>query len=206
MPSPPLRREELKSAPHIFSLVVYQRSKEAAMSPTKPRMVTGMFRDHHDAQQAYQRLLDRGFASNEVNVLMSDASRSHYTWTENQAPIEAKNEAAEGVGVGGAIGTAVGATLAALVAIGTTVVVPPLGIVVAGPLAAAFAGGGAGAVAGGIIGGLVGMGIPEPSAQAYQEALRVGGVVLGVVPRSAQDSKEIEGMFKELGGENVCYS
>ncbi len=162
------------------------------MSPSKQKMVTAMFRSHDAGQEAYQMLLDRGYASSEINVLMSDATRSRYYWTENKAPVHAGSEAAEGVGVGGAIGTAVGAAVGAVLAIGTTLVVPGLGLAIAGPLAAAFAGGGAGAVAGGIIGGLVGLGIPEPNARAYLETLRDGGLVLGVIPHNAADIRPIE--------------
>jgi hypothetical protein len=99
----------------------------------------------------------------------------------------------------------VGATLGAVLAIGTTLVIPGLGLVIAGPIAAALAGGGAGAVTGGIIGGLVGLGIPEPNAQAYQEALREGGVVLGVVPHSADEVTVIKAYFEDHQGENICY-
>jgi len=175
------------------------------MSPSKQKMVTAMFRNHDQGQEAYQLLLDHGYASSEINVLMSDATRSRYYWTENKAPVHAASEAAEGVGVGGAIGTAVGAALAAVLAIGTTLVLPGLGIAIAGPLAAAFAGGGAGAVAGGIIGGLVGLGISEPNARAYLEALRDGGLVLGVVPHTAKEVEEIKGLFEDLHGEGICY-
>jgi hypothetical protein len=114
--------------------------------------------------------------------------------------------AEEGMGVGGAIGTAVGATLAAVAAIGTTVVLPiGLGLVVAGPLVAALAGGGAGAAAGGLIGALVGMGIPESNAQAYEDALRNGGIAIGVVPRNSAEASAIQKKFKSLHGENICY-
>jgi uncharacterized membrane protein len=74
---------------------------------------------------------------------------------------------------------------------------------VAGPLAAAFAGGGAGAVAGGLIGGLVGYGIPESNAKAYEEALRNGGVAIGVIPRDSEDASIIKDEFERLHGENI---
>src|SRR5207249_11816950 len=109
-----------------------------------------------------------------------------------------------GMGVGGAIGTAVGATLAAVIAAGSTLAIPGLGIV-AGPLVAAFAGGGAGAVTGGLIGTLVGAGMTEQNAQAYDEALRNGGVVIGVLPHNSDHASDIQKRFKELNGENVCY-
>jgi hypothetical protein len=175
------------------------------MSPRKQKMVTAMFRSHDEGQEAYQLLLDHGYASSEINVLMSDATRSRYYWTAEREPMQAGSEAAEGVGVGGAIGTAVGAALAAVLAIGTTLVVPGLGLVIAGPLAAAFAGGGAGAVAGGIIGGLVGMGLTEPNARAYLDVLRDGGLVLGVVPHTVKEVEEIKGLFANLHGEGICY-
>src|SRR5438876_7697654 len=108
--------------------------------------------------------------------------------------------------VGGAICTVVGATIAAAMAVGTTLIrPPPLGIAVAGPLAAALAGGGAGAVAGGLIGALVGWGIPEENANAYHEALREGGVVLGIVPHNNDQASEIQKEFKDLNGDSVCY-
>jgi hypothetical protein len=99
----------------------------------------------------------------------------------------------------------VGATLAAVAAIGTTLAIPPLGLIVAGPVAAALAGGGAGAVTGGLIGALVGAGMTEPNARSYAEALRSGGVVIGVVPHNADEAEEIETTFRELNGSNVCY-
>ena len=93
-----------------------------------------------------------------------------------------------------------------MAAIGTTLALPGLGIVIAGPIAAALAGAGAGGVAGGMIGALVGLGISEENAQAYQDALRAGGVVVGVRPHSSDDASHIQKLFKDLRGENVLYS
>jgi hypothetical protein len=111
----------------------------------------------------------------------------------------------EGMGVGGAIGTAIGATLAAVAAIGTSIAIPGLGVMIAGPLAAAFVGAGAGAVTGGLIGALVGLGFTEQDARAYEEALRGGGVAIGVVPMNRDHANAIEQRFKDLNGESVCY-
>lgn len=175
------------------------------MAHTK-RMLTAVFRDRVDAQSAYDRIQHRGYTSSEINVLMSDTTRSRYFGTDkDEGRIEAGSYAAEGMGVGGALGTAVGATIAAVMAIGTSLAIPGLGMVIAGPLAAALAGGGAGAVAGGLIGALVGFGIPEPNAEAYMEALRAGGVVIGVVPHSDTDAEDIQQDFEELRGESICY-
>src|SRR5205823_12747858 len=118
---------------------------------------------------------------------------------------EAGSKVKEGMGVGGAIGTAVGATVAGLAAVGSNLAIPGLGLVIAGPIAAALAGGGAGAVTGGLIGALVGAGITEQNARAYEEALRHGGVAIGVTPRNDDHASDIKKKFEEYNGENVCY-
>jgi hypothetical protein len=171
----------------------------------KKKMVTGVFRDRYDAERAFDYLHTAGYLDSEINVLMSDRTRASYYPGQEQDKHNAGTLATEGMGVGGAIGTALGATLAAVAAIGTSLALPGLGLIIAGPIAAALAGGGAGAVTGGIIGALVGAGMTEQNAQAYEEALRSGGVVIGVVPHNNDDTSEIQRKFNEFNGENVCY-
>jgi hypothetical protein len=176
------------------------------MANAREKMVVAVFRDRNDAEQAFDYLYHLGYSDRDINVLMSDKTRS--TWYpewRGENKHEAGTQVEAGMGIGGAIGTALGATLGAIAAIGTTLVVPGLGLVVAGPLAAAFAGGGAGAVTGGIIGALAGAGFTQQNAQAYEEALRHGGIVLGVVPKNRDHADAIEKRFKDLNGENVCY-
>ena len=178
------------------------------MSKEPKKLVHAVFRDRFDAERAFDFLHSKGYLDSEINVLMSDKTRSaHYPGTQEKE--KEKNEAGslatEGMGVGGAIGTAVGATIGAIAAIGTALVLPGLGLVIAGPIAAALAGGGAGAVTGGLIGTLVGAGMTEQNAKAYEEALRNGGVAIGVVPHSDEDADAIQKKFREYNGENVCY-
>ena len=177
------------------------------MASKKESMVSAVFRDRIQAQKAHDWLLDHGYTSSEINVLMSDKTRATYYAEvgDDEGRMNVGNQATEGMAIGGAIGTAVGASIAAVMAIGTSIAIPGLGLIVAGPLAAALAGGGAGAVAGGTIGGLVGLGIPESNVSAYEAALREGGVVLGVVPHSAEDGSHVKTFFEKNGGENVCY-
>lgn len=176
------------------------------MAASKQTMMTAVFRDRFKAQHAYDWLLDNGYSSSELNVLMSDKTRSTYFQAEDgeEEPMKAGNQAVEGVAMGGAIGTAVGASLAAVAAIGTaSLAIPGLGLIIAGPIVAALAGGGVGAVAGGTIGGLVGLGISESNAKAYEQALRDGGVAIGVVPHSSEDMGRIKKYFEKQGGDNV---
>jgi uncharacterized membrane protein len=167
------------------------------------KMITAVFRDRFNANEAHEWLRNRGYADSEISVLMSDRTRVALRDDAELVHNERGSKAAAGVATGGAIGTAIGASLAAIAAIGTSLVLPGLGLVVAGPLAAAFAGGGAGAVTGGLIGGLVGYGIPESNARAYEDALREGGVAIGVVPRTSEEASVIEDEFERLHGENI---
>jgi len=177
------------------------------MAQSAKKLVTAVFRDRFDAERAFDYLHARGYSDSEINVLMSDKTRSTFYPMANkdESKHEAGSKAAEGMGVGGAIGTAVGAAIAAVLAIGSTIALPGLGLFVAGPIAAAFAGGGAGAVTGGLLGALIGAGMTEQNAQAYEEALRNGGVAIGVVPHNSDDESDIEKKFREFNGENVCY-
>lgn len=175
------------------------------MATTRQKMVTGVFRNRMDWKNAYEWLLNRGYTSQEINLLMSEHTRSTYIAEEDKGSTKAGTKAEEGMGVGGAIGTAIGATVGAIAAIGTSIMIPGLGILVAGPVAAALAGGGAGAVTGGLIGGLVGLGIPEPNAKVYHDALREGGVVIGVIPHNNEEVDKIKNEFERHHGESICY-
>jgi hypothetical protein len=170
---------------------------------SKQRMITAVFRDRLNADAAWNWLTAHGYGVNEINMLMSENTKAKYYSQETEGSIGTSSHAAEGLAAGGAIGTAVGATAAAIAAIGTSILIPGLGIVVAGPIAAALAGAGAGAVAGGVIGGLIGLGIPESNARAYEQVLRDGGVVIGVAPHNANDAADIKERFEELKGENI---
>ena len=50
---------------------------------------------------------------------------------------------------------------------------------------------------------MIGLGIPESNARAYENALREGGIVIGVIPTTATDASKIKDKFKQLGGENI---
>jgi uncharacterized protein YjbJ (UPF0337 family) len=167
-------------------------ASEASMGAARQkenRMLTGLFRDKDSAERAYRSLNDRGYGKDDVNLLMSDETRKKY-FTNTDTELGTK--AWEDAGKGAAIGGGVGATIAALAAIGTTLALPGLGLLIAGPIAAALAGGGAGALTGGLIGALVGHGIPEEHAKHYEKGIKEGGIVMGVNPRTTEDADYFE--------------
>jgi len=176
--------------------------------------VIGVFHNRLAADSCFNDLLRQGYLSSDINIMMTDRTRSQdYAWGPDVEALamqsgrsmgtEAGTMAAQGVGVGGSIGTAVGATLAAIAAVGTSLVIPGLNLIVAGPIMAALAGGGAGAITGGLVGGLVGLGIPEQNASVYNKALQEGGVVMSVVADST-NVREIENLMLNHSGEEVA--
>lgn len=170
----------------------------------RSRMVTGLFKDRDSAESAYGSLRSRGYKDEDVNLLMSDETRKKH-FTDDGRETELGNKALEGAGTGAAIGGTVGATLAAIAAIGTTLALPGLGLLVAGPLAAALAGAGAGGATGGLIGALIGAGIPEERVKRYEEGIRNGGIVMGVTPRSDEDADYLQNEWRTHRGEDVAY-
>src|SRR6185503_5152582 len=137
-----------------------------------------------------------------VNLLMSDETRKRHFATD-AASTELGSKAAEGAGVGGAIGGTIGAVLGAIAAVGTSIAIPGLGLVIAGPLAAGIAGAGAGALTGGMVGALIGWGIPEERVKRYEAGIKEGGILMGVKPRSAEDAEHFERTWRDYSAEDV---
>lgn len=167
------------------------------------RIVTGLFHDRDSAESAYQTVAERGYHRDDVNLVMSDATRLRHFPDHGELVTELGTRAAEGAGIGGAIGGTLGAIAAAIAAVGTTLVLPGLGLVIAGPLAAAIAGAGAGTVTGGLVGALIGWGIPEERVKHYEAGIRDGGILLGVNTRNEDDARHFEQQWKAKNGEHV---
>lgn len=163
----------------------------ARTTSDKSGMLTGLFPDRDSAERAYSGLSDRGYSRNDINVVMSEDTRNRH-FAQGSAETELGTKAAEGAGIGGAVGGTLGAILAAITATGTSLALPGLGLVIAGPAAAAAAGAGAGAATGGLLGALVGWGIPEERVKHYESGLKQGGILMGVTPRSQEDADYIE--------------
>ena len=113
------------------------------MTSSSDTYVTGLFPDRASAERAYESAHARGYDVGDVNMVMNDETRKRHFGATTETT-ELGNKAAEGAGIGGAIGGTVGAVAAAIAAVGTSLVLPGIGLVVAGPIAAALAGAGAG--------------------------------------------------------------
>jgi hypothetical protein len=88
-------------------------------------------------------------------------------------------------------------------AVGTSIAIPGLGLVIAGPLAAAIAGAGAGGAAGGLVGALVGWGIPEERVKRYESGIKNGGILMGVKSRSDDDAAYFQQEWSRNKGADI---
>ncbi len=165
--------------------------------------VTGLFNDQDSAERAYKSALDSGYSRNDIDVIMSEETRERYYGKNTTLETEVGNKSAEGAAIGGAIGATVGAIAAAVAAVGTVLVLPGLGLVVAGPVAAAIAGAGAGGVSAGLIGALVGWAIPEDTLKEYETGLKDGGIVIGVNSKTDEDRDRFKSDWTSNNGQHI---
>lgn len=150
--------------------------------------VSKVFRTREEADRAFDDLRGRGYGDEDINVLMSDDTKNRYFGSED-TQTELGDKVAENAGKGSLIGGGIGALVGALTAIGTNVLLPGLGLIVAGPLAAGLAGAGAGAATGGLIGALTGAGVPEDEAKRYENDIKEGGIYMGYKPKNEEDAR-----------------
>jgi hypothetical protein len=151
------------------------------------RLVTHLTKTRSDAEAVVQRVLDAGYVRGEISLIMSDEARLR------QFAIGGRTQGA----------TAAGAVIAAIAAVGTTIMLPWIRLIVAGPIAATLAGPGAGGPRGGLIGVLIGGGIPERRAELYETGLYKGEILVVVHARSNADADRFEWLFDDFGPEYV---
>jgi hypothetical protein len=166
-----------------------------------PRMVTGLFADGDSVERAYRCVKERGYDMADVNVVMSEATRHRYFSGTRKVDAELGSKAAEGGEMGGPKGGAIGTAIPAAVAAGL-LAFPALGVI-GGPLAVALAGAGVAGMTFGLIAALSDWGIPKERAEQYDEAVRKGGILLGLKPHSVEDARYFERQWKANGAQYV---
>lgn len=178
--------------------------QEFDTAATERRMLTGMFSDRESTENAYNTMQEKGYSKDEINLVMSDETRKKY-FSGDEDDTEIGTKAAEGAGKGSAIGGTVGAIVGVIAAIGTSLAIPGLGIVIAGPIAAGLVGAGAGGITGGIIGALVGSGMPEARAKLYENGIKDGNIVMGVNPRNSEDAEYFENNWRTNKAQEIHH-
>jgi hypothetical protein len=101
--------------------------------------VSATFADRESAENAFNAVEDRGYTKDDINVVMNKDARKRYFDNEEEVHTELGSKAMEGAGTGSAIGGTIGAIAGVIAALGTNLLIPGLGLVVAGPIAAGLA-------------------------------------------------------------------
>ncbi|HEY8540292.1 MAG TPA: hypothetical protein VIL28_15605 [Steroidobacteraceae bacterium] len=184
--------------------------KTPAPSADSSLVVTALFRDIRDAEQAYQAACKLGYEPDEVNVLMSEATRDAYlkrapadTPLAEKASEPAPDASKRAEVLGGPAGGTVGTVTPAIAAIGAALLVPGLGLVAAGPIAIALTAAGTAGLATGLIGAFTNWGIPPDRIEHYENAIRKGAVVLGVETKSDAQRNALIEQWREANGETI---
>src|SRR3954471_23034950 len=163
----------------------------------KNTAVFGIYRDRQQVEQAVDTLLDNGFRSEDISVLLPDN-----VGTKDFAH-EKNTKAPEGATTGATTGAVAGGTLGLLAGIGA-LAIPGVGpLIAAGPIMGALAGAGAGGVVGGLIGALVGMGIPEYEAKRYEGMVKDGGILLSVHCDNSDWTKRAKDILEQTGARDI---
>jgi hypothetical protein len=163
----------------------------------KKTAVFGIYSSVAHAERAVDVLVQSGFPSGNISVLLPD-----YRGTRDFAH-EKETKAPEGTTIGVTTGGVIGGTLGVLAGIGT-LAIPGVGpFIAAGPIMAGLAGLGVGGAVGGLIGAMVGMGIPEYEAKRYEGRLKNGGVLLSVHCDTSEEIKRAKSMLKGTGAEDI---
>jgi len=166
----------------------------------KNTAVYGILRNRAQAEAAVDRLVENGFRTEDISVLLPEN-----VGTKDFAH-EKNTKAPEGTATGAATGGVVGGTLGLLAGIGA-LAIPGLGpFIAAGPIMATLAGAGAGGVLGGLVGALVGMGIPEYEAKRYEGRVKEGGILMSVHCDNSDWTKRAKEVLEQSGAEDVSSS
>ena len=175
-----------------------------AVSATTRQVMTGLFVTSGSTERAYQACVDRGYDIGPVNVVVSEGVRRKLLSSDSDIKAELARRKAEGGELGGPMGGRVGILITIVAAVGAAIAVPALGFG-ARPITIALAAAGAAIVAAVLIAALGNWGIPARRIRPYASAIRKGGILLMVEPRSDDDARRIEKDWKESGGRDIQY-
>jgi hypothetical protein len=164
----------------------------------KNTAVYGLFRNRSHVEGAVDALVNAGFRSTDISVLMPESMGS------KDFAAEKNTKAPEGATTGAGAGAVVGGTLGLLAGIGA-LAIPGLGpFIAAGPIMGALAGAGTGGVVGGLIGALVGMGIPEYEAKRYEGMIKEGKILLSVHCDDSSWVGRAKDILEQAGGQDIA--
>lgn len=185
------------------------------------KSIFGLAKDQNHAEKILDRLVDEGFKSEFVSVLIFDKGNQLTRKNSNGVlePIpesferrvsgkktlghELHSKAPEGAAAGAVAGGVIGGTIGLLAGLGA-LAIPGLGpFVAAGPILAALGGSGVGGGVGLLIGALTGLGIPEYEAKKYEDQLKAGRVLVSIEAKTNEELDRVKEILNEEGVEEI---
>ncbi len=132
------------------------------MNNNSKTIVSGTFKSENDLAVAVEWLDGNGIAKENVNIIIPDKA------PENDMKIITSNKVSEITVKGLTTGTIIGGILGSLSFVGI-IIIPAIGIAIAGPIIGSVAGITLGAITGSIIGAAIGITIPKYEAVFFDE-------------------------------------
>lgn len=157
------------------------------------KLVTAIFKTKSKALSAVEDLVRRGYAQEDISLLMSDTSRGRAFTIRNST------KSAEGLANGSAIGGVLGAILGGCCAVGL-LAIPGLTLYAAGQWVSLLTGFGGGALLGGLAGGIIGLRIPEHEADYAKPGSNNTGILVGVYVADERQADETKRLIDKGGG------
>jgi hypothetical protein len=152
------------------------------------------FDSFDDAGRAYEYLLSKGYDRDEIDVVMSLATRDKFLSREGDTAERGDEDddiAQKKVFKSAGAMAVVGGLSGFLAALGASILLPGVGLIVAGPLAAL------GATTGALVGGIYGVPLMDENSdknsrtEEFEKAMREGKILVRVTPKSQRDREEI---------------
>ena len=162
------------------------------------KTVIGLMDNLDEAREVVRELVESAISRDDIGFMANQKHDLPGTAHLNEGEGSVSGALA-GAGTGAALGGAAGLALAI-----APLAIPGIGpILAAGPIIAALAGAGIGAVAGGFIGALNRLGVPEPEAHYYAEAVRRGGILVTVAADRKAQAELAVAVMKRHGAVDI---
>lgn len=145
-------------------------------------MVMGLFNNQAAADVAVNVLLQQGYENSDLSVVTTTNTQTTSATTATDTDDNIAEGAMTGATTGGIAGLLLGIAALSIPGLGALFIGGPLAAALglSGAAASAVSGAVTGALAGGLVGSLVGLGVPEKTAQVYENSIKEGGVLVAV--------------------------